>query len=449
MMRTAWRASARLPFAPWAALCLGFCIAALAPRAFADSLDTPRVHWEIGVLSDVTNELFMQDSYSDTTFVSRRLVGSPEYRTGAVASLDWSRGTRGEGLLLTMRPDVVIGDKLTRVAVTSSLRRSAVDRWSWSVEPSAQLTRDRGFDLDRREVGGGLLAKARREVGWARDQALECRAGGDLLEVFAPSQSYALSHRNAHIGVAYDRSGFDPLELRVEARSYARTFPDSVSRDHLEQQVQLSLSRDFGGLHVISLRAGGSWRSTVHEVPSSRDRFALYEAQSDWTLHFGLRHSLQLQADVERTMFVRPDSVLDFDYDLLRASSRWSWRFGGASHVSAGARLEWLSAAWNPVERYREAAVTAEYERFTIGSWMVISPALLWRRYEVTSTGSGFDLQLAHSHFDGVELFAMLEQSVPGGLRVRSTGVGRIEWHRNSSDNARSLYFSLDVRRLF
>ncbi len=211
----------------------------------------------------------------------------------------------------------------------------------------------------------------------------------------------------------------------------------------------MAISRDFAGMQTVSLGVSVNSRSTLHETASSRDRFALFESQADWILRMGLHHALQVQADVERTRFAEPDSVLDFDYDVLRASGRWTWQIGSANHVSAGTRWEWLEAPWNPVERYREAALTMEFERFTLGSWIVLSPALLWRRYEVTSTGSGFDLQLAHSHFDGVELFTMLEQAIPGGMRIRSTGVGRMEWHRSSSDDSRSLYFSLDVRRLF
>ena len=400
-------------------------------------------------MSDVTNELFMQQTYSDTTFLERHLVGSPEYRSGAVASMDWSRSLRGGAVLVAFQPDLVVGNRLSQFSVVSSLRSPVVDRWSWSLEPTLRGGVDRSFGFDRRELGAVILGRARREMGWARDQAFEFRAGGDFLEVLSGAHDYSLSHRNAVAGVSYERAGLSPLEFRLEERTYVRTFPDSVTRDHYEQQVQASVSRDFGGLHSLVLRVGSNWRSTLYDTPSSRDRYAYYDSQAEWTLHAGLRNTLQLQGDAEWTRYAVPDSVLDFDYGIGRATARWSFQWSTSTTVSAGTRWEWLDAPWNPVERYREAAATLEFERFTLGSWIMISPAYLWRRYEVTNSGSGFDAQPTHSHFDGIELFTMFEQAIPGGLRVRSTGVGRIEWHRDSSDDARSLYFSLDVRRLF
>ncbi|MFN8586325.1 MAG: hypothetical protein U0704_00880 [Candidatus Eisenbacteria bacterium] len=400
-------------------------------------------------MSDVTNELFMQQTYSDTTFLGRHLVGEPEFRSGMVASLDWARALRSGTWSLAVRPDFVVGDKLSQLSITSSLRRPVVDRWSWSLEPTLQGSVDRSFGLDRRALGAVISGRARRELGWAREQALELRASGDFLQLVRQTRGYDLSHRNAMFGVGFERAGLAPFELRAEERTYVRTFPDSVARDHYEQQLSVSAAQDIGGTQTIAVRLQTNWRTTIYDAPSSRDRFSLFEGQAEWTLHAGLQHTFQVQYEGEATRYAEPDSLLDFDYQVHRTGAKWTWRLGSASSVSAGTRWEWLRAPWNPIERYREGAALLEFERFTLGTWLSIAPALVWRRYEETSSGSGFDLEVTHSHFDGVELFTMLDQAIPGGFRVRSTGMGRMEWHRTSADDSRSLYFSLDVRRLF
>jgi hypothetical protein len=54
-----------------------------------------------------------------------------------------------------------------------------------------------------------------------------------------------------------------------------------------------------------------------------------------------------------------------------------------------------------------------------------------------------------HSSFDFVELTGFLDQPLPGKLRARATAAVRSERHDVADHDARSLYFSLDLRRLF
>ena len=77
-------------------------------------------------------------------------------------------------------------------------------------------------------------------------------------------------------------------------------------------------------------------------------------------------------------------------------------------------------------------------------------PAASRREYPGTSDGSGsVSLPGIHSSFAFYELAVFGDQPLPGSLRLRLSGMGRVEAHRGGTDDARSLYFSLDLRRLF
>src|SRR5215470_15949858 len=55
------------------------------PRSLAlDLVDTLAVHLETGASTDLTNELYYEDAFVDTTFLGRRLVSTPESNTGAL-----------------------------------------------------------------------------------------------------------------------------------------------------------------------------------------------------------------------------------------------------------------------------------------------------------------------------------------------------------------------------
>lgn len=418
-------------------------------RAESVAPDSIRLRWEVGAATDVTNELFMQDAYLDTTFLGRRLTGSPEVRTGMVASANWVRSLRGGDWTVRVAPDVVVGDKLRKGTFATELRKHALDGWSWSLAPEVELLSDESFALERRQIRTSALARGRRAFGWSGDQAVEWRAGGELLDVLSASDAFLLSHRNAQAGVAYEWNSLTSVDFRLDERTHLRTFPDSVARNHLEQQLFASLSRDLAGNQNLSLQLGASWRSTLTSQESSRDRYRNWTGQLDWTLYAGPNYTFSLGADEEWMQFAEPDSLLDFDYAVHRFQGKVRRQWGGAFSAAVGGRGERLQAPWNSLERYWEVASLIELESLTSGAWYVFSPSLLWRRYEVETQGEGFDLQPAHSDFMGLELFLMLEQAIPGGVRIRGTGVGRVEWHRDSADDARSLYFSLDVRRLF
>jgi signal transduction histidine kinase len=68
---------------------------ARAATPFAPGPDSVRVHIEDGAGVDVTNEQFYEDAFVDTTFLGRKLVGTPEAR---VAVRDYGPGIAPEHL---------------------------------------------------------------------------------------------------------------------------------------------------------------------------------------------------------------------------------------------------------------------------------------------------------------------------------------------------------------
>ncbi|MBI5170474.1 MAG: hypothetical protein HZA61_13380 [Candidatus Eisenbacteria bacterium] len=391
----------------------------------------------------------MQDAYVDTTFLGRRLTGTPEVRSGVVATANWRRPFGAGDWDLRVSPDLVIGDKLRRGTFSGELRRTGIDGWNWIIAPELELLDDRSFDLERREVRSSLLARTRRGLGWNGENSLEFRAGGEVLDLLSANDAFLLAHRNAQVGITFERTSLTSFDLRVEQRTQVRTFPDSTARNHFEPQLFVSASRDFAGNQSLGMQLGANWRTTFTPQESSRDRYLNWTGQLDWTLYAGPNYTFSLGAEEEWMQFASPDSTLDFDYAVHRVQGRARRQWGGTFSAALGGKGEWLQAPWNPLERYWEAATTLEFESLTDGAWYVLTPSVLWRQYEAESKGEGFDLQPAHSDFTGLEIFLMLEQAIPGGVRLRGTGVGRVEWHRDSADDARSLYFSLDVRRLF
>jgi hypothetical protein len=83
-----------------------------------------------------------------------------------------------------------------------------------------------------------------------------------------------------------------------------------------------------------------------------------------------------------------------------------------------------------------------------------VKPRAAWHltcpRARVTSGGSGsVSLPGIHSLFAFYELAVFGDQPLAGSLRLRLSGMGRAEVHSDGAEDSRSLYFSLDVRRLF
>ena len=72
-----------------------------------------------------------------------------------------------------------------------------------------------------------------------------------------------------------------------------------------------------------------------------------------------------------------------------------------------------------------------------------------WREYQLEPSGHPFEDVGLHSSYAFIEVSAFAEQGLGPLWHLRFSGTARDEQHRDATQNARSLYFSLDIRRLF
>ena len=93
-----------------------------------------------------------------------------------------------------------------------------------------------------------------------------------------------------------------------------------------------------------------------------------------------------------------------------------------------------------------------EVERFATG-WWTLGPSYGYRRYRETFTTApalgAVPVLASRASFAYVQLDVLGEQPLPLRTRCRLFASGRIEQHSDPAQDARSLYISLDVRRLF
>jgi hypothetical protein len=423
-------------------LALGLLVA--APAAAAPAADSLAVHFELGASADASNELFYEQSYTDTTFLGRRLHGTPEARGAGVVAMNLA-AARGPWHY-ALRPEVTIGDAVTRAATSAVVRFRPDERWRLAFEPRASFTRDRTFDLDRRELLVASTVSARRRF---TDDVLDARLGGDVLQTPGSQDPYLLAHRVGRGVLAWEHDGILGLGWGARYEADLRVFPDSGARDHQEHQLELSARRDFSGGHALSLLAGLSRRVPLRNVPGTLDRFHEGRAELHGTWRWDDAYSVGLNLDGDGYRYDRPDTVVDFDYTVVRAELLLRRDFSGRAWLAAGPRAEFLTAPWNPAERYREWAASLEVEFLDDGRWWLLGPAAGRRGYEVSEDGSSTDPDAIHSSYLFAELQVLADQALPGRWRLRLTANGRAEKHDDSSQDARSLYFSLDLRRLF
>jgi len=78
-----------------------------------------------------------------------------------------------------------------------------------------------------------------------------------------------------------------------------------------------------------------------------------------------------------------------------------------------------------------------------------VAPAAGVRAYGRGPLAENLGLGSLHSSYAFYELTLFGDQAIAGGLRLRALASGRWEPHVDATQNAGSLYFSLDLRRLF
>lgn len=410
--------------------------------------DSVTVRLEVGADTDVSNELYYEYAYTDTTFLGRRLLGSPQERSAAVAMLD-AHGLASSGRLVwALRPEVSLGDVASRAALTGFARRRFGTTWDAALEPRLEYSRDRSFGLDRREQLAGLSGVARHRSD--DDVNLyELRADGEALATPGSGDAYLLAHRVARGVLGWDHDALWGMSWSARYAAALRVFPDSTQRDHQEHDAELTLRPSLPGGHSLAVTIGSTRRVATHPVASSRDCYV--EPRAELRAHVAVseRWAVLAVAEGDLVRYDFPDSALDFDYGVVRARLYARREFRHGISLAVGPRAERLASSWAPGERYSEWAVGGEFERVGAGPWWLVEPALGVRRYALSEAGGGDATQVLHSSYRFAELQVIGDQPLPARLRARVTMDARGERHDDASQDSGSLYFSLGLRRLF
>ena len=416
-----------------------------APRSRA--ADSLAVRTELGVTADASNELYYEYAYTDTTFLGRRLLGMAESRLAGVAAVEF--GGRSGGLEFSLRPEIAVGNQVTRAASALQLRFGALEGWRYSLEPRAEYVRDTGFGLLRRQTLIATTAGARRSIGLAGQDVLDLRAGGERLDTPRSGDPYLLAHRVASASAGWDHEPLLGTSWSARYGASLRTFPDSVARNHVEHRFEGSLRQELLGGSSLELDADMARRSTLRDVQGSRDRFFELDAALQGTARLGAGFMLRGSAGTEVHHFDQPDSVLEFDYHVERARIELRRELAAGLTVALGPRAEVLAAPWAPTERYREFAGTAELELLSPSRWWLLEPAAGRRTYVNSESGGTSSAAALHSSCTFAELQLLADQELPAMLRLRVTLGGRMERHDDPSQDSRGFYFSMDLRRVF
>lgn len=427
-------------------LASGFLTTSLGADELAP--DTLSIRFDAGARADWTNEQFYEDTFVDTTFLARRLVETPESRVAAVMSATLAGTRRGRRHAFQLVSDASLGDRLSRGALNGFWRHEA-DSWRWSVTPRAEYERDQTFGRDLESVRATSDVRVRRDVGDGTHRAF-AGAGGELLRASGEGSQFLLDRNAARATLGLERVPVVGTEWRAAWLFAARMFPDSIVRDHVELGWEADVRRDLEGGHFFAGATHGSRRTARNAAPDTRDAFfeADVAAEAEWRLAASWAGNARVEMETQR--YDEPDSVVFLDYRILRArlmpryeQTRWT--------LAAGPHAEWLNTGIGSLEEYTELSAAIELEALLPGSWWSIAPELGWRDYREAAVDprTGQPEIGAHSSYRFIELNVYGDQRLPGELRIRLLGSGRYEAHTKDVDDARSLYISLDVRKIF
>jgi len=410
--------------------------------------DTLRFRVEAGMRSDWTTEQFYEETFTDTTFLARRLVATPETRiAGALSTL--LAGTRsGRRQSFQLGSDLILGDRLSRGVLHGTFRHDA-DSWRWTTIPRAEYERDRTFERDLERVRISADTRLRRGFGDGVNR-LETGAGGEFMRARGEGSQFLLDRDVVRSTLGFEHAPVTGAEWRIAWLFAARVFADSVTRDHLEHGWDGHVRRDFEGGHFVMAETHGARRTARHPAPDTRDRFVEADVAAEGTWRLGTSWAGAVRAGFETLRYDEPDSAVFFDYGIARAQI--TPRFEHSSWtIAAGPRVEVLDTALGPLEEYRELSAIVEFEGLLPGTWWSVVPEYGWREYRISVTGVPVRPEEigAHSSYRFVELNVYADQRIPGGIRARLLGSGRYEAHTQAADDSRSLYISFDVRKIF
>ena len=246
------------------------------------------------------------------------MVSDPQARISAAATSELigvqAGGTRHYRLLTNLE----LGDQLSRAALTGQWRADPSLLWRWQVDPSVEFRDDQTFDRDRQELRATLGARLRRTALDGTTYG-ELRLGGDLLRTHGEQTAFLLDRQTATVGLSLEHADLGGADWHLGWAGVARAFPDSSERDHLEQAGDVSWHRMFEGGHVLDLRVLAIRRHAVHVVDLTRDDFWNQDAGADWTQRLSTRWSVLVGGGLEAMQYDAPDSVVYFDYRIVRS----------------------------------------------------------------------------------------------------------------------------------
>lgn len=440
-----WRASSRCLVVLISGLSMGVAPSVSPAFPMSDSL---AFRAEIGTSGDVSNELFYEQSYTDTTFLGRRLHGTPEQHAAAVALVELVGRSVDRRWEYSVRPEMSLGDRFARGAASGVVRLHTASQWRLSLEPRAELLHDRRFDLDRHELLVASTIAARRRFPGRPDQ-FDVRLGAEELRTAGSDDPFLLAHHLVRGSAGWEHDGYGVVGWSARYAADWRSFPDSTNRDHIEQRLEGSVNHEFLGGHAVSLASAIVRRVAQHTVVSTRDCFSQPRGELSGTMRWGERFTARAAVAGEWMLYDWPDSLVDFNYGTQRGELELRRELGSRLALALTPQIERLGSSWAPAERYLEPAFALAAEWLDAGSWWFVAPAIGRRNYEASQGGDSTDPAAIHSSYQFVEVQVMGDQALPARLRARVTIDARAERHDDPSQDSRSLYFSLDLRRLF
>ena len=434
-LRQALLASAALTF---------LALAAVPVRA--QGTDSLRFRLEAGGSADFTNERFYE-TFDDSSF-RRTTIDTPERRYAGVVLTGFDAARNGGTTWLQLVNELSIGNKLAREQLGFLWRSDLTPEDRLAFDPRFEYRRDRTLDRDLEEWRGSAGLRYRRSF-LESFRSIDLALRGETVRSSGTGSEFVLDRDAGSFGIALEQAGLTGPEWRAGYRFTMRVFPDSTVRDHFEHGWEGRLHSDPSASWSWEIESSGERRVTIDLAPTSRDNF--WEERAELEIErrgdglWGFRGRL----DGEGLQYDLQDSTLYFNYQTVRLTA--GPRLGGLVSWSAwiAPRVEVLRSRWNPGEEYVEPAVAFELEALGTRAWWSVTPAVGWRRYVDDPVAEAQGLSSIHSSYTFFELAAFGDQPIGGGVRLRALANARLEAHDDDAQDGSSLYFSLDLRKIF
>lgn len=409
----------------------------------AAPLDTIQLRTLVGSRADITNESYYEDAFVDTTFLGRRVVGTPEQRYAAVVAATVTGTRNGRETRYRLQTEVSVGNRLQRGYAGLHWRHRLGTEWTASWSPSLEYRDDRSFDRDLQEWRAAVAGRLRRGL---RDDltGLELGFRSDLLRSDGMGAAFLPDRQTAATGVALDHMGLLGDEWRVGYQLTGRVFPDSSDRDQFEHLYEARWKSTAERGRWLAVEATGTRRVTLRLAPTSRDNYWSASGAVEGRADVASQWEIGARFEADDTRYDVEDSTLYFNYQTVRGQLELRYEAGLGLAVALGPRAEALFSRLNPGEGYQELGGALDLEHVGLGAWWNVTPTAGWRDYDEVPAAP---VASGHSSyaFYGVDLVA--DQALPLGFRFKVLGAFRWEFHLDPAQDARSVYTSVEISK--